>query len=378
MTCLDAESLPTPRRDAGPMGVPIQVRTAVRSARGRIPDRRASCARPHACQSPPMVPYLGRRREQVGTPIKGATRDDRPCCRSPRIAPLRRASPAPSGWTVGIRPAGMTKSTPAEDDARPASLLYVATVSGTIRQFLKPIANSLRAHGWRLGGAAAGVVADPTLPEAFDELFELPLSRSLRDVGSLVRGERAIARMLRESRPDIVHVHSPIASFLTRLAVRRMPRERRAGRRLHGARIPLLRGWPSPVELRVSLRRTGRRSLDRPPRGYQRRGSAGRHPLTGSCPPGRSSGCPGSESTPIITPAPPWRTQWSSLVGAARTTAIPRRALLRVRGRVLQEQAPGGRHRSTGTACAIDGLGSSCSATARNGRSSRSWRTVSG
>ena len=107
------------------------------------------------------------------------------------------------------------------------SLLYVATVGGTVRQFLAPIATDLRANGWRLAGAASGVKADAILQTAFDDLFELPLSRSVRDIGGLVRGERAIARVLREARPDIVHVHSPIASFLTRLAVRRMPRETR-------------------------------------------------------------------------------------------------------------------------------------------------------
>ena len=108
-----------------------------------------------------------------------------------------------------------------------ASLLVVATVAPTIRQFLVPYAIHLRQLGWRVDAAANGAMGEPALQESFDTLYELPLSRSILDVRGMLRGYRAISAILDEVRPDIVHVHTPIAAFITRLAVRRMPAARR-------------------------------------------------------------------------------------------------------------------------------------------------------
>ncbi len=110
---------------------------------------------------------------------------------------------------------------PAKSQPPDVSLLYVATVAQTIRGFLLPYAARFRAMGWRVDAAANGASADPVLREAFDAVYELPLSRSLLDVGGLIRGERAIAKVV-ASGPDIVHVHTPIASFVTRIATSRM------------------------------------------------------------------------------------------------------------------------------------------------------------
>jgi glycosyltransferase involved in cell wall biosynthesis len=107
------------------------------------------------------------------------------------------------------------------------SLLYVATVSSTIRHFLRPYAVHFRALGWRVDAAASGFEAHPDHARNFDHVTDIPLSRSILDVRGNLRGERAIEQIIREMEPDLVHVHTPIASFLTRLAVRRMPRDRR-------------------------------------------------------------------------------------------------------------------------------------------------------
>jgi len=106
------------------------------------------------------------------------------------------------------------------------SLLIVATVSISIRAFLIPYARHFRALGWRVDAAANGASSDAALREAFDHVYELPFSRSIRDLEGIVRGERAISAVL-ESGPDLVHVHTPIAAFITRFAVRRMPPDKR-------------------------------------------------------------------------------------------------------------------------------------------------------
>jgi glycosyltransferase involved in cell wall biosynthesis len=100
------------------------------------------------------------------------------------------------------------------------SLLYVATISHTIRRFLLPYAAHFRAIGWRVAAAANGASADPVLREAFDAVYEIPLSRSLLDVGALIQGERAVAKVAPGH--DIIHVHTPIASFVTRFAASRI------------------------------------------------------------------------------------------------------------------------------------------------------------
>ena len=77
-----------------------------------------------------------------------------------------------------------------------------------------------------MDAAASGATSDPALVDAFDAVHELPLSRSLRDVRALARARGALLRIL-ETPFDIVHVHTPIASFLTRFVVSRLPAERR-------------------------------------------------------------------------------------------------------------------------------------------------------
>ena len=106
------------------------------------------------------------------------------------------------------------------------SLLMVATVWKTVSSFLVPYAAHFRALGWRVDAVANGATRDPGLLEAFDHVYELPLSRSLWDVRGLERSRRALQEIL-ETTPDIVHVHTPIAGFLTRLVVRRRPLDRR-------------------------------------------------------------------------------------------------------------------------------------------------------
>jgi len=106
------------------------------------------------------------------------------------------------------------------------SLLIVATIAGTIGGFLAPYARHFRSLGWRVEAAASGATTEPGLRDLFDEVHDLPLSRSIRDVRGLARARRALEQVL-ERPPDIVHVHTPIAGFLTRLVVRGVPPDRR-------------------------------------------------------------------------------------------------------------------------------------------------------
>lgn len=100
----------------------------------------------------------------------------------------------------------------------PTRLLFVSTVASTIRDFLIPYATHFRERGWRVSAAANGISTDPVLRAAFNDLFELPLSRSIRDIPELATGARAVSSVVRQGY-DIVHVHTPIAAFITRRAI---------------------------------------------------------------------------------------------------------------------------------------------------------------
>lgn len=107
------------------------------------------------------------------------------------------------------------------------SLLHVATVPAPLRNFLIPYAAHFRALGWRVDAAAHGCTSVEPIAKAFDGVYELPFSRSVLHVRSLIESESAVRNLIYSISPDIIHLHTPIASFVTRLAVRRMPAKRR-------------------------------------------------------------------------------------------------------------------------------------------------------
>ena len=110
---------------------------------------------------------------------------------------------------------------------REPTLLFVATVSRTIGAFLTPYALHFRARGWRVEAAANGIVRDADAHATFDRVYEIPLSRSIADVRGMARSVAAVRAIVQGSRPDIVHVHTPIAAFVTRLAVRTIASDER-------------------------------------------------------------------------------------------------------------------------------------------------------
>lgn len=103
--------------------------------------------------------------------------------------------------------------------ARPPSLLMVTTVADTMH-FLEPFARHFRALGWRVEGAADGLSSSPRAA-AFDAAYDVPFSRSIKDGRKHLAAATAISDVL-DGGYDIVHVHTPIASFITRVMARRL------------------------------------------------------------------------------------------------------------------------------------------------------------
>jgi glycosyltransferase involved in cell wall biosynthesis len=108
------------------------------------------------------------------------------------------------------------------------SVLMVTTVGRTLG-FLVPFAHQMRALGWRVGAAAHKLDECPCSRDAFDELWEVEWSRNPWDLANVLGAPRRIAHIVENGRYDLVHVHTPIAGFVTRFALRGMRRQHKVG-----------------------------------------------------------------------------------------------------------------------------------------------------
>lgn len=103
-------------------------------------------------------------------------------------------------------------------------LLFVATVAVTLRAFLLPIARHFQSKGWRVHALANGVRQDQLCQSTFDRVWEAGWSRNPLGLGNL-RMVGRIRELAIEQEYDLVHVHTPVAAFVTRLALDRLRHE---------------------------------------------------------------------------------------------------------------------------------------------------------
>ena len=103
-------------------------------------------------------------------------------------------------------------------------VLFVATVAVTVRAFLLPIARHFRNKGWRVDAMATGIENDQRCRSVFDHVWDAGWSRNPVDPRNLTMVRR-IRDLVREHEYDIVHVHTPIASFVTRFALDKLRQE---------------------------------------------------------------------------------------------------------------------------------------------------------
>ena len=100
--------------------------------------------------------------------------------------------------------------------------LFVTTVPITLEAFLVPFAEHFRSQGWRVDALANGASTNPHIVNAFDARFDVAWSRNPLDPRNLLGTSAEVRRIVAEGDYDIVHVHTPIAAFVTRWALRRL------------------------------------------------------------------------------------------------------------------------------------------------------------
>ncbi len=101
----------------------------------------------------------------------------------------------------------------------PLRICQVCTIDFTLYHFLLPLMRAQRAAGHDVEGACAdGPFAEKVRAEGF-RVHAMPLARSHSPVRN-ARAAIALYRMLREQKYDMVHTHTPAASFVGRLSAR--------------------------------------------------------------------------------------------------------------------------------------------------------------
>ncbi|MDR2178736.1 MAG: glycosyltransferase [Synergistaceae bacterium] len=101
-------------------------------------------------------------------------------------------------------------------------LLIVTTVASTLRAFLLPYAGHFGKKGWVVDAMSSGVSGCEKCREAFHACHEMSFSRDPLSPKNLGKTNVKIREIVGSGEYDIVHVHTPVASFVTRLALRKL------------------------------------------------------------------------------------------------------------------------------------------------------------
>lgn len=98
-------------------------------------------------------------------------------------------------------------------------LLMVTTVPSTLRSFLLPFAAHFRSQGWQVDAMSSGVSTAECRSE-FDRVWEVEWSRNPLDPRNLLAAPQVIREIVSREQYQIVHVHTPVAAFVTRYALK--------------------------------------------------------------------------------------------------------------------------------------------------------------
>jgi len=101
-------------------------------------------------------------------------------------------------------------------------ILMVSTISRFLRDFLFPFAEHYRALGWQVDALTSHVAEFPECNAVYDRVWEVSWSRSPFSPHNLWETPATIQRIVEEGAYDLVHVHTPVAAFVTRYALRHL------------------------------------------------------------------------------------------------------------------------------------------------------------
>jgi len=97
----------------------------------------------------------------------------------------------------------------------------------TLRHFLIPFSSHFRAQDWVVDGMAQGVSGCVECVKAFDHVWDVAWSRNPMDLRNMLVAAWQIRSIVAREGYDLVHVHTPVAAFVTRYALRDLRRKGR-------------------------------------------------------------------------------------------------------------------------------------------------------
>lgn len=104
-------------------------------------------------------------------------------------------------------------------------LLHITTIEGTLRAFLLPFASHFRSKGWQVDGMAQRISKVPESVQAFDKVWEIEWSRNPLDPSNFIAAPKVIKEAMEREEYDIVHVHTPVAAFVSRATLNKFRKQ---------------------------------------------------------------------------------------------------------------------------------------------------------
>ena len=99
-------------------------------------------------------------------------------------------------------------------------ILIVATIPDTLTAFLLPFVQYFRNIGWQVDGMANEISDCPKCRQAFDQIWDIEWSRNPLDPKNFLVSVPRVQEIMDKGNYDIVHVHTPVAAFVTRYALK--------------------------------------------------------------------------------------------------------------------------------------------------------------
>jgi glycosyltransferase involved in cell wall biosynthesis len=119
----------------------------------------------------------------------------------------------------------------------PVKLLIVANVPSMLREFLLPYGVHFSKLGWQVDAMVSEATNQADVGrelEQFHKLWRVEWSRNPLDPKNFLKAPKTIREIVSREKYDIVHVHSPVAAFVTRFALRDMPNKPKIIYTAHG------------------------------------------------------------------------------------------------------------------------------------------------
>jgi glycosyltransferase involved in cell wall biosynthesis len=101
-------------------------------------------------------------------------------------------------------------------------LLMVTTIPCTLTSFLLPFAAHFRSQGWQVDAMSCGVSTDAQCLAGFDRVWDVKWSRNPLDPRNLLGTPDKIREIVIREKYDLIHVHTPVAAFVTRYALKNL------------------------------------------------------------------------------------------------------------------------------------------------------------